>query len=198
MQNEFKLEDYLPTEFDIIKRTLDTKLNQELVLTKIKDEHNKFLTYNYFDADVFLGQVSVYKAQRNIVDEYSEQLYNYFLILAELKNEKEQENNHAWINNDIGRVRPDIFNASLSGAVVSILEQKLMDLRSEENPLFQLQYVNYTQRLNQNMACIENVEHAKNSSLIKKMSKPCSVWKKAVENNTSVNKIQNDIQIQLR
>ena len=186
MQDKFDLQNVIPSQKDVLLRTLEAKLNQEIVITKIKDEHKKFLSYDYFDADEFLVQINIFKAQRRIEDEYSEELYNYFLILAELKNQKEQQNNVAWINKKSNCIRPDIFNASLTTAVVFILDEKLQELKSEDNPLFNLQYVNYTQRINQNMTCIENVENAKNCCLQKKNAKPDKVWEQATKNNTSV------------
>lgn len=180
------------TDYDLMERKLDLYLKQQLTLTRVKEEHNQFLTYFYFDADKFMGEINVRKSHRLIEDDYSESLYNLFVMLAEIKNKKEQSNNIAWIKQASIAIRPDIFNASLSQAVISVIDQKLEELKSEDNPLFNLQYVNYTQRLNQNDACIHDVEFAKNDSLTSKTAKPLNLWKQAMEKHVSVNDVHEE------
>lgn len=184
------VEDDIPSDVEILRKTLDSRLNQELVVTKIKDEHGRFLNYLYFDSDMFAGQIEVFKSQRRIVDEYTDDIYNTFLQIAKLKDQKEQENNILWINQKGACIRPDIFNASLSQVVVDMINKKIAELGAEDNPLFNLEYVNYTQRLNQNLTCIENIELARDGSLIKKHARPMDVWEKAMKYNTSVDKLE--------
>ena len=188
-------EDYVPTDAEILLKTLNSKLEQQLVLTKVLDEHGKFFEYQYFDADIFAGNIEEFKSQRRIVDEYSESIFDLFLNLAKIKNQKEQQNNTLWIEGSSFRIRPDIFNASLSHVALGLIDQKLSELKSEDNPLFNLQYVNYTQRLNQNMMCIEKVELAKNASLKQKKAKPIEVWQQAIKNNTSVDRVVENVKV---
>lgn len=197
MQTDNYNESECLTDYDLMERKLDLQLKQQLTVTRIKEEHNQFVGYNYFDADKFMGEINIRKSHRLIEDDYSEELYNLFLMLAEIKNRKEQNNNIAWIRQSSIAIRPDIFNASLSQAVISVINQKIEELKSEDNPLFNLQYVNYTQRLNQNDACIHDVEFAKTDCLISKTAKPLSLWKQAMEKHVSVNDVSEGYSMKL-
>ena len=184
------LQDYsAPSEHELLRRNLEHKLQQQIVLTTAKDNLGQFGCYAYFDADAFCASLNKSRTRRNFVDEYSQSLFDPFLDVANLKNEKEQENNRKWLSNKSQAVRPDIFNASLSHVVLDLIEQKLNELKKDENPLEQLQYVNYTQRLNENEECIEDVENACVSSVCTKHSKSSAMWERASREQVSINTI---------
>ena len=183
-----------PTEQELLKTSLELKLQQQIVFTTAKDNVGQFNHYTYFDADVFCQTLKESRLHCNFVDEYTQNLFEPFIDIANIKNEKEQENNRTWLNNRRNAVRPDIFNASVSNVALTLIRQKLDELKKDNTPFEQLEYLNYTLRLGENEECIEDVEKACLKSICTKHSKSNDMWERASRRQVSINTIVDEEQ----
>ena len=196
MQNYTNVKDDILTEDDIIRRNLKLKLQQQLVLTEVLDQHKKFVEYDYWDTDVFVSKLDEFKQKRNL-DSFGENTYNAFLNLAKLKRSVEQNNNVAWIKKTSQAVRPDIFNASLSKVAIEMLEEKIKDLNSGDIVLSEFQYFNYSQHLDQLQTCKNDVLLVKNESIIQKKAKTNAMWQTASQQHVSIDQVESAVALKI-